>query len=119
VSLPQKNNTHLSILMTNQANLAQSVQDCDVVLNTGVANTTWPAERGLLARIDNSHANSKAAWQQMGSPTQPTHQQLEELESASAFELLSTPLDGPLRVSVPAHGVAALFVKMNSDGVVV
>jgi len=42
-------------------------------------------------RIDQDHSNAYTAWQQMGSPQQPTPEQYAKLESAGALQLLESP----------------------------
>jgi xylan 1,4-beta-xylosidase len=53
-----------------------------------------PADRVLLHhyRIDHAHSNSFTAWQEMGSPQNPTPEQIEILREAGELELLESPV---------------------------
>ncbi len=50
-----------------------------------------PAEKATLTqyRIDNEHSNSYEVWKKMGSPQNPTANQIAELEKAGQLEILS------------------------------
>lgn len=60
--------------------------------------------RALLEhfRIDATHSNSFAAWNQMGSPQSPTPEQYEKLEAAGQLQLLHSPTWVPI-VKGAAH----------------
>jgi len=62
------------------------------------------ATRGLLEhfRIDSSHSNSFATWNQMHSPQSPSPQQYEKLEAAGQLQLLDSPAWIPIE-SGSAH----------------
>lgn len=62
------------------------------------------ATRGLLEhfRIDSSHSNSFAMWNQMHSPQSPSPQQYEKLEAAGQLQLLDSPAWIPIE-SGSAH----------------
>jgi xylan 1,4-beta-xylosidase len=42
-------------------------------------------------RIDMTHSNAFEAWKQLGSPTQPTEAQYQQLQSAGQLQLLNSP----------------------------
>ena len=51
-------------------------------------------------RIDRDHSNAFEAWKQMGSPQDPTSEQIAELERTSDLALLASPeWVGPGRAS--------------------
>ncbi|HML74644.1 MAG TPA: hypothetical protein PKB02_09120 [Anaerohalosphaeraceae bacterium] len=52
-----------------------------------------PAAQALLYhyRIDKEHSNSYEVWKKMGSPQNPTAEQIETLEKAGQLQLLSSP----------------------------
>jgi xylan 1,4-beta-xylosidase len=53
-----------------------------------------PAVKNVLVeqfRIDDDHSNAFTAWKQMGSPQQPTAEQIAELKSAGGLELADSP----------------------------
>ncbi len=42
-------------------------------------------------RIDNEHSNSYEIWKKMGSPQNPTHTQIAELEKAGSLQTIGKP----------------------------
>jgi len=80
----------------------------------GIAVHGLPGEaRVRAARIDEAHANPKAAWVKMGMPPYPNHEQIEALEAASAprWEPLACSRSAgtlTLTLTVPPQGVCAL-----------
>jgi len=70
-------------------------------------------------RVDETHSNSYAAWQRMGSPLAPNEHQYAELQRASALSTLEAPTDlpvneGQLRVgfSLPRQAVSLLVFDL-------
>jgi xylan 1,4-beta-xylosidase len=66
-------------------------------------------------RIDNAHSNSYEVWKKMGSPQNPTKEQVAQLEKAGQLEMLAKPAkqvvkNGMLKIkiSLPRQGVALL-----------
>ena len=59
----------------------------------GLPRGRWAAE---LLRMDATHANSYAAWRDMGSPPIPAPEQMDQLKSAA--QLAPEPFDSPLSV---------------------
>jgi xylan 1,4-beta-xylosidase len=66
-------------------------------------------------RIDDDHSNAFTAWERMGSPQQPTTEQMAQLKSAGRLELADSPewmrpANGQLRLDVhlPPQSVALL-----------
>jgi xylan 1,4-beta-xylosidase len=69
-------------------------------------------------RIDSSHSNSYAVWQGMGSPAQPTDEQIRELEKAGGLAKMgSRPAlrvedgEASLAVELPRQAVALFVVE--------
>jgi len=69
-------------------------------------------------RMDSSHSNAYAAWQQMGSPTQPTPDQQRKLEAAGALEQSVAPHAVPVEngttsipLTLPRQGVALIRLQ--------
>ena len=63
-------------------------------------------------RVDGSHSNAYRAWQQMGSPSQPTHEQLAQLERAGHLDQTrhnhSLTLNGgsaQVNLQIPREGI--------------
>lgn len=52
-----------------------------------------PSKRGLLThyRIDQEHSNSFTAWKKMGSPQNPSAEQIAQLEKAGQLEMVGSP----------------------------
>jgi xylan 1,4-beta-xylosidase len=81
-----------------------------------------PAPLGAsVERIDDGHANAKAAWLRMGQPEYLSAGQVEELEAAS--RLVAEPQawayrDGAVHVDIelPPHGVAAVTLELPGGG---
>ncbi|HEY0609628.1 MAG TPA: beta-xylosidase [Chitinophaga sp.] len=76
-----------------------------------------PAAKAILQhfRIDQEHSNAYTLWKKMGSPQQPTPQQVSELEKAGQLQLLSSPEwvhtengTAVIRMQLPRQGVSLL-----------
>ena len=76
-----------------------------------------PKGRVLLHhyRIDGEHSNSYELWKDMGSPQNPTAEQIEELEKAGQLKMLTSPtyinIDGGetvVQMELPRQGVSLL-----------
>jgi xylan 1,4-beta-xylosidase len=75
------------------------------------------AHTALIAqyRIDDEHSNAYTAWQSMGSPQNPTPQQIQKLKSAGRLQLLSSPQatavhagDLDMTVTLPRQGLSLI-----------
>ena len=71
-------------------------------------------------RMDATHSNSYRAWQQMGSPTNPTPAQVSQLEKAGALEWLEPnhPVvinqgQVDIDLTLPRQGVALILLREN------
>jgi xylan 1,4-beta-xylosidase len=69
-------------------------------------------------RIDKTHSNSFTAWNEMGSPQNPTPDQYARMEAAGRLELLESPRwlrndDGKAEISfmLPRHGLSLLQIS--------
>jgi xylan 1,4-beta-xylosidase len=69
-------------------------------------------------RIDNEHSNSYEVWKKMGSPQQPTNEQIAVLEKAGQLQLMGKPIKEPIKnggliysLSMPRQAVALLKVE--------
>jgi xylan 1,4-beta-xylosidase len=103
---------NLVVLLTNHALPRQPIANTRVHLEVQDAP---PPRRATLERIDDGHANAKAAWQAMGEPEYLNEKQVWQLEEASrlAAEELSWQYEGRaahFMVELPPHGVAALMI---------
>ena len=79
-----------------------------------------PAERASLTeyRIDNQHSNSYEVWKKMGSPQNPTVDQIATLEKAGALETLSDPVEieiintaATVRMQLPRQAVSLVKIR--------
>jgi xylan 1,4-beta-xylosidase len=79
-----------------------------------------PAKRVLLQhyRIDGAHSNSYELWKKMGSPQNPSDEQIATLEKAGQLELLTSPewiktTNGEATISfiLPRQGVSLVRVS--------
>jgi xylan 1,4-beta-xylosidase len=105
----------LTLLLANHAFPSHPIATEMVQLAVAGAHALRSA---TLRRIDDTHANAKARWEAMGSPPDPTRDQVCELEAASV--LRSEPIaarsdDGRLmlELQLPPHGVAALSLEFE------
>jgi xylan 1,4-beta-xylosidase len=76
--------------------------------------------RVMEYRIDADHSNAYEAWLRMGSPQQPTPEQLSELERASHLALMQspawlTPVNGALTLTLdlPRKAVALVVLEQT------
>jgi xylan 1,4-beta-xylosidase len=84
----------------------------------GLASLSAKSVTAEEFRMDASHSNSYAAWQQMGSPTQPTAEQQQKLQSDSALEQTVAPHSlqiengaASIDLSLPRQGVALVRLR--------
>jgi xylan 1,4-beta-xylosidase len=103
----------LTVLLTNHALPRQPI----AMQTVGVELTdVAPPRSATLERIDDDHANAKAAWLRMGAPEYLSPAEVERLEEASRLtgEPHSWEHEGRtlrLAVDLPPHAVAALTVE--------
>ncbi len=65
----------------------------------------------VLWRIDDTHANPKKAWLDMGAPEYPDARQLQKLHDASALVPETIAIENDvIELTLPAHGTAALDI---------
>ena len=78
-----------------------------------------PAQKILLIhyRIDQEHSNAYTAWKKMGSPQNPSAEQIAELEKAGQLQILGSPewiktKDGAVVIAfdLPRQGVSLLKI---------
>ncbi|PRQ03088.1 GH39 family glycosyl hydrolase [Enhygromyxa salina] len=100
----------VTVLITNHAQPDLEIRSEEIELRLLGAR----APRGaVIRRVDASHANPKAVWEQIGSPTYPTAETLELLESASAIGTAAQPFQQlsdvtQINFTVPAHALAVV-----------
>jgi len=104
----------LTILLTNHALPRQPLERHRIRVE--LEDAPMPCSV-TLERIDDDHANAKAAWLQLGRPEYLNTAEVERLEAASRLVPVSHSWeykDGTVRfvVDLPPHGVAALTVAL-------
>ena len=103
----------LTVLLTNHALPRQPIRGERVRLELAEAP---PPASVTLERIDDDHANARAAWRALGEPEYPDAGQVERLEEASRLVTVPQPWEYEgrtvrLDVDLPPHGVAAVTLR--------
>jgi xylan 1,4-beta-xylosidase len=103
----------LMILLTNHALPRQPLTGQRVRLEV---QDSPPPRSASLERIDDGHANVKAAWQALGAPEYPTEAQIRHLEEVSrlvaeAWSWHYEERTARFEVELPPHAVAALTIE--------
>ncbi len=97
------------IVINHKVQLVPLAEEEVTVVLTGVE----AASHATVTRIDETHANAKRRWQELGSPEYPDAGTIEELKRASQFvpeEVVGRPVDGGVAYTfrIRPHGVVAL-----------
>ncbi|HKG46165.1 MAG TPA: hypothetical protein VKB02_05530 [Pyrinomonadaceae bacterium] len=105
----------VTVLLTNHTTPGHSIETED--LHIRLDNAPEPVS-AQIQRIDEEHANAKRFWRELGQPEVLSHKDVERLEKASQLVIEKQSLsydDGSvvLRVSMPAHAVAAITVDFK------
>ncbi|MBC7782610.1 MAG: beta-xylosidase [Burkholderiales bacterium] len=93
----------------------------DANIKLSLAGLPAAAQKGRIEQylIDQNHGNSYAAWQRMGSPSQPTPQQYAELEKAGQLTATNAPsiaVNGPditLNLSLARQAVTLVVIDWS------
>ncbi len=107
---------NLMVLLTNHNLPRQPIANQRVHLELQDAP---PPRRATLERIDDNHANAKAAWKAMGEPEYLNEAQVRQLEQASRLVAESQPWHNEggtvhFEVELPPHAVAALTIELSA-----
>lgn len=110
-ALASKNVTNAAVMIWNYHDADEQGKGGDV----RVTIKDVPAHKVKLVqyRIDKEHSNSYEIWKKMGSPANPTNEQISELEKSGRL----LPSAGPEIVKVN-HGAISLNVQVPRQGVV-
>jgi xylan 1,4-beta-xylosidase len=105
----------VTVLLTNHAMPRQPIGP--VRVRVDLADAPPPA-RAVVERIDETHANAKAAWLALGAPAYPSRGELRQIEDASALLVERQPCEydnGEVRFSLdlPPHAVAAVTLHFQ------
>ena len=115
-ALACKDKNTVTVLLWNYHDLDIKNDGSSVILNIeGI-----PGVKATLTqyRIDNDHSNSYEVWKKMGSPQNPTKEQIAELEKAGQLEMLSKPEEikitnntATIKMQLPRQAVS--LIKIN------
>ena len=107
--------TDLNILLTNSVLPRHPVKTERI--NIRIDNITQ-IEKAFIERIDNTHANARAGWEQMGKPAYLNAAQVANLQSAS--QLIKEPLliklennSVSMEIELPPQATALVTLKLN------
>ena len=125
----RKNRSDLGALAAKEKNAAtvmvwnyydDDVQSPDAGYDLEITNLA--AEKVLISeyRIDKEHSNSYEVWKKMGSPQNPTTEQIAELENAGHLHLMRSPETREVRsgrlsfpASLPRQAVTLFKIEWN------
>ncbi|MEQ8472814.1 MAG: beta-xylosidase [Marinoscillum sp.] len=118
-ALASVNETSAAVMVWNYHDMDDlSVNDSPIE----IAIEGLPAKKVLINhyRIDQEFSNSYTAWLAMGSPQQPTEDQLVELERAGQLQLFESPVweqiaDGQTTITLdlPRQGVSLFYIQFK------
>lgn len=114
-ALAVRKHAGLSVLVWQHEDAWWTAGTAEVTLTLdGTAGST-----ATIWRLDGTHANTYTAWRDMGSPDDPTPEQVAALRAAGELRAESLPVahsDGTLglRFDLPKHGVALIEIAMGS-----
>ena len=105
----------VTLLLTNHTTPGHSIETEELHIQLDNASEPTGAR---IQRIDEEHANPKRLWKEMGEPESLSKKDLENLEKASQLVSEKQPINFhegsiSLKVSLPAHAVAAITVDFK------
>jgi xylan 1,4-beta-xylosidase len=114
-ALAGRNETHVLMVMYNQAPRAAPIRACTVRLDLEPAVRRRAGGRVELWRIDDANANPKLAWEGLGAPQWPSAAQNEAIFRASILAPTAVELAGLMSsgVRIPPQGVAAVTIPLR------
>ncbi|HWE83371.1 MAG TPA: hypothetical protein VG267_00400 [Terracidiphilus sp.] len=113
-----RNHGEIDVLLWNYHDVDEQAPPAQVNLAIdGLSGSKWTESE---LQVDSTHANAYRAWQEMGSPTEPTTVQKQELEQAAALtpsepDRSVSVHDGKLNVplTISRQGVVLLRLRRN------
>jgi xylan 1,4-beta-xylosidase len=112
-ALASKNSHSAAVMLWHYHD--DDVQAADAIIEVNLKGLTANTLNFHHYRIDDKNSNSYQVWQAMGSPQNPTSEQIATLEKAGQLSLLTSPiyvktLNGELKINVqlPRQGVSLL-----------
>jgi len=114
-ALASKNKNSVTVLLWNY-------YDKDVINNGSPVNlliNNVPSKTAVLYQyiIDKEHSNSYEVWKEMGSPQNPTSEQIEELEKSGQLDVLNKPTEikienSRFRIEMQLPGQVVSLIKL-------
>jgi xylan 1,4-beta-xylosidase len=112
-ALASKNSHSAAVMLWHYHD--DDVQASDAIIEVNLKGLTANTLNFHHYRIDDKNSNSYQVWQAMGSPQNPTSEQITTLEKAGQLSLLTSPIyvktvNGELKINVqlPRQGVSLL-----------
>ena len=110
----RRDSSALTLLLTNHAMPRHAIKTEIVKVQLFDANR--PPRTAYIERIDETHANPRALWREMGEPTYLSHVEVEQLQTASSLIKEAQPLKYEdqtihLEVTLPPQSVAAITIE--------
>jgi xylan 1,4-beta-xylosidase len=88
-ALASKSTNSIAILLWNYHD--KDIQDDGSRIHVAVKNISAKSAMLYHYRIDKTHSNSYEEWEKMGSPQNPTSEQIQELEKSGQLEMFNEP----------------------------
>ena len=114
-ALASKNKNSVTVLLWNYYD--EDVKNIGSPVNLLIKNV--PSKSAVLYHyiIDNEHSNSYDVWKKMGSPQNPTSEQIEELEKSGQLEMLNKPANikienNQFRIEMQLPGQAVSLIRL-------
>ena len=112
-----RNNSGLTLLLTNHTTPGHSIETEDIELRLDNAPRPLSAS---IQRIDAEHANPKLTWEEMGQPEYLTRKEIDQLEEASQLVTKRQSIkyrDNAIlmKTKLPPHAVAAITISVEPD----
>jgi xylan 1,4-beta-xylosidase len=115
-ALASRSKNKITVLLWNYHD--KDVHDNGSPVNLTIKNISAKTAVLYNYRIDSKHSNSYQVWRKMGSPQNPTEEQIKELEKTGQLEMLSKPktvkINGnQLNIKMQLPRQAVSLIKLN------
>ena len=111
-AIAAKDKTSATIMVWNYHD--EDKQEAAEEINITIDGLTAKSITVTEYRIDNEHSNSYESWKKMGSPQDPTAEQIATLEKAGQLQMMNKPVKMKadnkiiLKIQLPRQGVSLL-----------
>jgi xylan 1,4-beta-xylosidase len=97
----------------------KDIQDDGSPVNLTLENISVTSAMVYHYRIDKNHSNSYEVWKNMGSPQNPTSEQIQELEKSGQLEMMSEPAkvkieNNQCRIEMQLPRQAVAFITLTT-----